>query len=163
MYMRCREILTSIETGPLALGLVRAANVVGTGVLAFGFVVTGLDTVGFAVTGAWVVTDAGGGVGAAVATGAEVATGALVAGTVVTGAAVAGGFVVAGAVAGGDVVAGALEGIVGKTSEGAGVSWALAISMVPAITEALMISTPNSDLRTRMDLVGTGRGEVFTS
>jgi hypothetical protein len=126
--------------------------VVGTGSLVLGLVVAVGFEPGFAVTGgASVVTGAGGAVGAAVVTDATVEAGVL-AGTVVAGAAVAGALVAAGAVTGAAVVAGALEGIEGNTNDGAGVSWALAISMVPASTEALRISTPKSDVRARKDL-----------
>ncbi len=115
-------MLTSIETGPLALGLAREAKVVGTGVFAPGlavvFGVAGLEVAG----GAWVVTAAGGGVGAAVATGTAVVADALVDGAAVTGAAVAGALVAGGAVSGGAVAAGGLVGMVGNTNEGAGVS-----------------------------------------
>ncbi len=117
-------MLTSIDTGPVALALVREANVVGTG--AFGFGAAGLAvTLGCVVDpGSLVVTEAGGAVGEVVTGAAVVAVvaGALVAGAVVTGAAVAGALVAAGAVAGAVVAAGSLEGMVGNTNVGAGVS-----------------------------------------
>lgn len=111
-------MLTSIDTGPLALEFVREASVVGTGVLGFGWTVAaGLELGTFVTAGGSVVAEVGGAVGAAVVTGAAVA---VVAGTVVTGAAVAGALVAAGAVAGGEVGAGVV-GIDGNTSVGAGV------------------------------------------
>ena len=154
-------MLTSMLTGPLALEFVREANVVGTWDLA-GLVVTGF-VAGALVTDGAVVT-AGGAVVAEVATGAAVAAGAVVAGTVVTGAAVAGALVAGGVVAGvGAGVGAGVEGIVGKTSVGAGVSCALEISTVPARSAALTTSTPNRVFRTRRDLLGMNRGEVFTT
>jgi hypothetical protein len=160
--MRWRAMLTSIETGPLAFGFVREANVVGTGSLAFGLVVTGFEP-GFVVTGgASVVTEAGGAVGAAVVTGAALEAGVVTGGTVVTGAAVTGALVEAGAIEAGAVV-GEVVGIVGYTSVGAGVSCPTAASTVPAKIEALTISTPKRDLLTRRVLLCTGRGDVFTT
>jgi hypothetical protein len=167
MYIRWRAMLTSMDTGPLALEFVREANVVGTGVFAFGLTVAaGLELGAFVAAGGSVVAEVGGAVGAAVVTGADVA-GTVVAGTVVTGATVTGAVVTAGAVAGGEVGAGVV-GIDGNTSVGAGVvagtvSWALAISTELASSEALRASTPIRDFRTRRDLLGTDRGEVFTT
>jgi hypothetical protein len=154
-------MLTSMLTGPLALELVREANVVGTWAFA-GLVVTGFVAGDFATEGTGVA--AGGAVVADVATGAAVAAGADVAGTVVTGAAVAGALVggAVAAVVAGDVGAGVV-GIVGKTSVGAGVSCALETSTVPASSAALTKSTPNRDFLTRCVLLGTNRGEVFTT
>ncbi len=154
-------MLTSMLTGPLALELVREANVGGTCVLA-GFVVTGFVAGAFVTEGTELAV--GGSVVADVATGAAVEAGAVVAGTVVTGAAVAGALV-AGAVAvvvAGDVGAGVV-GIVGKTNVGAGVSCALEISTVPASSAALTRSTPNTDFCRRRVMFGTNRGEVFTT